>query len=204
MKTWCASGSKHSPGRGSEPVHPVRTRPKRRVQCRRTSPTQRGGSAPAAPDPASPCRRGSAGDLVRPLRGLSRSVVDALQEDSAGMKSGFFGIGRDFPWTVPVGHAVLLLIPGMVVAAVSRLRPGLVSMRSGSWLLATLAIWAALLRLPLYGVCSLLLAAGLGRPISDAVASRVLGSADGAIHAGGAPRPAGCPGGSLVGTAGDP
>ena len=45
-------------------------------------------------------------------------------------------------------------------------------MRAGSWLFATLAIWAALLRLPLYGACSLLLAAGLGRPISDAVASR--------------------------------
>ena len=45
-------------------------------------------------------------------------------------------------------------------------------MRAGSWLFATLAIWAALLRLPLYGACSLLLAAGLGRPISDAVATR--------------------------------
>ena len=35
-----------------------------------------------------------------------------------------------------------------------------------------LAIWAALLRLPMYGVCSLILAAGLARPISDAVATR--------------------------------
>jgi len=80
--------------------------------------------------------------------------------------------GRDFPWTLPVAHVVLLLIPGMVIAAVSRLRPRLVSMRAGSWLFATLAIWAALLRLPLYGACSLLLAAGLGRPISAVVASR--------------------------------
>jgi len=81
-------------------------------------------------------------------------------------------IGRDFPWTVPVAHAVLLLIPGIVLAAVSRVRPRLVSMRAGSWLFATLAIWAALLRLPLYGACSLMLAVGLGRPISAAVADR--------------------------------
>ena len=53
---------------------------------------------------------------------------------------------------------------------------GLVSLRAASWLFATLAIWAALLRLPLYGACSLLLAVGLGRPISDAVAARGLHS----------------------------
>jgi arylsulfatase A-like enzyme len=80
--------------------------------------------------------------------------------------------GRDFPWTVPVAHAVLLLIPGTVIAAVTRLRPLLVSLRAGSWLLATLAIWAALLRLPLYGVCTLFLAIGLGRPISAAASAR--------------------------------
>jgi arylsulfatase A-like enzyme len=82
------------------------------------------------------------------------------------------GVGRDFPWTVPAAHAVLLMIPGLVIAAGSRLRPRLVSLRAGSWLFATLAIWVALLRLPLYGACSVFLAAGLGRPISAAVASR--------------------------------
>jgi len=88
-------------------------------------------------------------------------------------QEGFFRSARDFCWTVPVAHAVLLLIPGVVIAALSRLRRGLVSVRAASWLFATLTIWAALLRLPLYGACSLFLAAGLGRPISDAVASRV-------------------------------
>ena len=57
---------------------------------------------------------------------------------------------------------LLLILPGLVIAAVSRLRPRLVSMRTGSWLFATLAIWAALLRLPLYGACSVFLAAGAG------------------------------------------
>ena len=96
-------------------------------------------------------------------------------------QEGFVRSGRDFPWTVPVGHAVLLLIPGVVIAAVNRLRPRLVSLRAASWLFATLAIWAALLRMPLYGACTLLLAAGLGRPISAAVASRGLAPADGAL-----------------------
>ena len=32
---------------------------------------------------------------------------------------GYFRTGRDFLWTVPVGHALLLLIPGLVVAAVT-------------------------------------------------------------------------------------
>jgi arylsulfatase A-like enzyme len=80
-------------------------------------------------------------------------------------------VGRDFLWTIPVGHVLLLLTPAMLIAAVNRLRPGLVSLRVGSWLLATLAIWAAALRMPLYGACTLFLAAGLGRPISDAVAT---------------------------------
>jgi arylsulfatase A-like enzyme len=77
--------------------------------------------------------------------------------------------GRDFPWTVPVAHAVLLLIPGMVIAVLGRFRRGLISLRAGLWLFATLAIWSALLRLPLYGAGTLLLAAGLARPISHVV-----------------------------------
>jgi arylsulfatase A-like enzyme len=81
-------------------------------------------------------------------------------------------IGRDFPWSVPVSHAVLLLIPGVMIAALNRLRPGLFSLRVAVWLFATLAIWAALLRLPLYGACSLLLAAGLARLQSAVIAAR--------------------------------
>ena len=66
------------------------------------------------------------------------------------------------------------MIPGVVVAAVNRLRPKRISLRRRAWLFATLAIWAALLRVPLYGACSLLLAVGLGRLIGDAVAARGL------------------------------
>ncbi|HKI18106.1 MAG TPA: hypothetical protein VKA15_09505, partial [Isosphaeraceae bacterium] len=82
-----------------------------------------------------------------------------------------YGSGGDFPWSVPVGHVVLLVIPGVLLAVVCRIRPRPMSLRAGSWLFATLAIWAALLRLPLYGVSTLLLAAGLGRVISGQVAA---------------------------------
>jgi len=82
----------------------------------------------------------------------------------------YFWSGSDFPWSVPVVHAVQLAVAGVMVAIVNWVRPrGAITLRAGAWLFATLALWAALLRMPLYGVCTLLLAAGLGRPISTAV-----------------------------------
>jgi arylsulfatase A-like enzyme len=89
---------------------------------------------------------------------------------------GSYRNASDFPWTVPASHAVLLVIPGVVVAAVNRLRPKSLSLGAASWLFATLAIWSALLRLPMYGACSLLLAAGLARPISNGIVARGLHS----------------------------
>ena len=82
-----------------------------------------------------------------------------------------FRSARDFPWTVPAGHVVLLVVPGTVLAAVNWMRLGRVTLRGGTWLLATLALWGTLLRAPLYASCSLLLAAGLGRLVSGAVAA---------------------------------
>ena len=88
---------------------------------------------------------------------------------------GYFRTARDFPWTVPTGHALLLLIPGLVVGAIN-CRPRKISLRVASWLFASLALWAALLRLPLYGSCTLLLAVGLGRVVANAIASARLRS----------------------------
>ena len=88
------------------------------------------------------------------------------------MNSGTFGAEAIFPGVSRSSHAVLLAIAGVLVAVVNWVRPGRpMTLRAGAWLFTTLAIWAALLRMPLYGVCSLLLAAGLARPISAAVAS---------------------------------
>jgi arylsulfatase A-like enzyme len=82
-----------------------------------------------------------------------------------------YGTGVDFPWSVPVGHVGLLLILGVLLAAVCRIRPKPISLRAGSWLFATLTVWAALLRSPLYGVSTLLLAAGIGRLSSGRIAA---------------------------------
>jgi arylsulfatase A-like enzyme len=86
----------------------------------------------------------------------------------------YYWHGREFPWMVPVANLLLLLVPGIVVAGVNWVRPGAVSPRAVSWLLATLAVWGPLLRMPLDGAASLLLAAGLGRWISRAIAARGL------------------------------
>ena len=83
---------------------------------------------------------------------------------------GHFENARDFPWSVPVAHVVLLLIPGLLLTAMTRVRPGGLSLRAGTWLLTTLALWMALLRAPLYGAALLILAAGLARPISGVIA----------------------------------
>ncbi len=80
-----------------------------------------------------------------------------------------FKNAADFPWTVPAGHAVLMLVPGVLVSAVAAFRPRGLSLRGVAWLLATLAIWGALLRLPLYGLATLILAAGLGVQLSAGV-----------------------------------
>ena len=68
----------------------------------------------------------------------------------------------------------LMLVVGIVVSVLNRRWPRLISIWMATWLFATLSIWMALLRMPLYGWCSLTLAAGLGRVIAGAVVSRDL------------------------------
>jgi arylsulfatase A-like enzyme len=80
-----------------------------------------------------------------------------------------FGNGADFPWSVPVGHMLVLLIPGLLLAVVGWLRPRPLSLRANAWFFVTVAIWLALLRLPIYAVGSLFLAAGVGMQISRGV-----------------------------------
>ena len=56
-----------------------------------------------------------------------------------------------------------MMVPGLVVALLNRLRAGMVSPRTAAWVFATLAIWGPLLRAPLYGTATLLLAVGAAR-----------------------------------------
>lgn len=109
--------------------------------------------------------------LALGLAGGYLDVVFMLGRQAFWNDPKYIWCGRDYPWSVPAGHASLLLIPGLILAAISRLRPGWITRRSGAWLLATLAIWSALLRLPITGAASLILAAGLGRLISKPIAA---------------------------------
>jgi arylsulfatase A-like enzyme len=77
----------------------------------------------------------------------------------------YYEQGRHFRWVVPLANLIVMLVPGFVVAGITRFRPGVVSARSAAWLFGTLAFWAPLLRAPLYGVASLLLACGAARGI---------------------------------------
>ncbi len=58
-------------------------------------------------------------------------------------EDGYFRNARDFPWTVPAGHAVLLLVPGLLVAARNTRPGGRISPRFAVWLFVSLAIWGA-------------------------------------------------------------
>ena len=84
----------------------------------------------------------------------------------------FYQQGRNFRWVVPLANLVIMMVPGLLVAGVSRFRPGLVSLRAAAFLFATLAIWGPLLRSPFYGAASLVVAVGAARMISRGVAGR--------------------------------
>ncbi len=83
----------------------------------------------------------------------------------------YFRNARDFLWTVPAGHAALLLFAGLAVGAFNMRPSRRVSLRAASWLFASLSIWGALLRAPLSGAASFLLAVGLGRVIANRIAA---------------------------------
>src|SRR5208337_3902995 len=89
-------------------------------------------------------------------RAPSAATATILLAISFGLCGGFLDVGiivfkkccwnseghyrnaRDFPWTVPLGHAALMVVPGLSLAAVNRFRPAPVSPRVESGLLASL------------------------------------------------------------------
>lgn len=84
-------------------------------------------------------------------------------------EQGHFHNARDFPWSVPLVHVLLLLVPGLILALLTRLRGRLLTLHQAASILATLAIWSALLRMPLYGAASFVLACALGIRAADLV-----------------------------------
>jgi arylsulfatase A-like enzyme len=78
----------------------------------------------------------------------------------------YYEQGRHFLWTVPVANLAVMMGLGLLVAGLNRLRPGLVSRRAAVLLFAALALWGPMLRAPLYGAASLVVAVGASRLIS--------------------------------------
>ena len=77
----------------------------------------------------------------------------------------YYEQGRNFRWVVPLANLAVMMLPGCCLALAGHFRPGAVSSRTTAWLFATLAIWGPLLRLPLYGLATLLLAGGAARVV---------------------------------------
>ena len=83
--------------------------------------------------------------------------------------------GRHFVWTVPLAHLGLLIAAGLLIAIIVRLRPGLISIRSAAFILATMALWGPLLRAPIHGLAGLVVAIGAARLLSRWISSHPAG-----------------------------
>jgi arylsulfatase A-like enzyme len=79
----------------------------------------------------------------------------------------YYEQSRHFHWTVPLANVIVMLPVGLLLAGIGRVRPGMVSCRTATWACATLAVWGPLLRTPLYGLASLILALGISRWVSQ-------------------------------------
>jgi arylsulfatase A-like enzyme len=96
--------------------------------------------------------------------GLVGGYADLLLMFLRRKAQGIFYLqGREFPWTVPLAGLAFVMAPALLTVLANRIRPGLVTRPAAAWLFTTVALWGALLRLPLHAVASLVLAAGLGR-----------------------------------------
>ena len=84
----------------------------------------------------------------------------------------FVHVGADFPWVVPAGVATLVLLPGLVLALVARLRRGRASLGRAVWLLSFVGFLDLSAKLPLEFWSSLLLSAGLAVQTARQVSRR--------------------------------
>ena len=115
----------------------------------------------------------TSGIVLATLIGLGAGYLDLLVMLFLKLyrdPDGYVRTGRDYLWTVPVGHVVLLILPALLLAVAGMAMRRFRSPETIARLLATVAIWGILLRLPLNGIASLVLAAGLGRQVGGPVA----------------------------------
>lgn len=88
----------------------------------------------------------------------------------------FYRLGEHFVWLIPLGVAVLVLLPGMMLALIARLRRGSVRLGMAVGLLAFVALLDICARLPLELWAALLLSGGLAVQSARLVGPRRLAS----------------------------
>jgi arylsulfatase A-like enzyme len=115
--------------------------------------------------------------LLAALLGLSAGYLDLVMmvfKKYAWSDLRYFGSGRDFLWSIPIVHTALLFVSAVFLIAAGKVVPSRYFRRVGPFVLTTLALWSALLRAPLFGIASLLLAAGIASQISGPIVTHVV------------------------------
>jgi arylsulfatase A-like enzyme len=78
----------------------------------------------------------------------------------------YYELSKDFRWVVPVANLSVMMVLGVIVAAICWLRPGALGWWTATWLFAAMVLWVPLFRTPLYRMATLLLALGAARWVS--------------------------------------
>src|SRR5262249_37230290 len=102
------TGISMSPGSRSDPPDPLPTAP----------PEAEGATRPERPSPLTIL-------LVAAWVGLTAGFLDLglmILKKHLMDGGGFYHLGVGFPWIIPVGVAGLVLVPGLVLALVARMR----------------------------------------------------------------------------------
>ena len=112
--------------------------------------------------------------LVAIWIGLTAGFVDVglLCLKNRLLDTDFYRLGDGFPWIIPTGVAVLVLIPGAILALVARLRRRGVSLGIAVGFLSFIGFLDSSAKLPLEFWASLLLSGGLAVQSARLVASR--------------------------------
>ena len=143
---------------GSRWILDRQSRPRKHPQP--TVRTADGGSPPAGASPATILLLATWVGLVAGWLDLGLMVVNRRL-----IHGDFYRLGEHFVWLIPLGVAVVVLVPGMVLALIARLRRSGVRPGIAVGLLAFVGFLDVCARLPLELWASLLLSGGAGDPV---------------------------------------
>jgi arylsulfatase A-like enzyme len=87
----------------------------------------------------------------------------------------FYRLGGDFPWIIPTGVTILVLIPALVLALIARMRNGAIPLGVAVWFLSLIGLLDVSARLPLEFWSALLLCGGLATQVVRMIRRRPAG-----------------------------